>query len=232
MHPRATVRRPRRSPDIQKLRLPDGARILVRPVREDDAPAFAHAYTRLGLQSLRRRHLNAAFRLTARELRYLTAVDHHEHVAFVAIDPGTGDILGSARYFRLPNGPARAEMAIEVIDDWQRRGVGRLLLQRLSCHAKAHGIDSFTALVAADNLPMQRALKGAIASTQADGAELEYVLYTDALAHRSDTSPDRTFNWARALRIHYRLATIRLRSTHPTKSRSRRRTPVALPTGR
>jgi len=170
MFPRATVRRPGRTHAIQRLRLPDGARILVRPIREDDAVAFAHAYSRLSVESLRRRHLNAAFRLTPKDVRYLTAVDHHEHVAFVAIHPGTGEILGSARYVRLPAGPDRAEMAIEVIDDWQGRGVGRLLLQRLSRHANAHGIHTFIALVAADNLPMQRALKGAIASTQADGA--------------------------------------------------------------
>jgi hypothetical protein len=33
-------------------------------------------------------------------------------------------MLGSARYIRLPTLPGVAEMAIEVIDEWQRRGVG------------------------------------------------------------------------------------------------------------
>jgi GNAT superfamily N-acetyltransferase len=218
---RVTVRRPSRLTDIQKLRLPDGARVLVRPIRESDAPAFAHAYTRLSPESLRRRHLSAAYHLTPRELRHLTAVDHREHVAFVAIEPGTGNILGSARYFRFATRPSGAEMAIEVIDDWQRRGVGRFLLRRLSAHAKPHGVDTFTAVVALDNLPMQKALRHAITSTQADGAELEYVLDVDALGDRSAVSRSRPSAWMDRMRVRGRLATTRLPLTRPQPTPAR-----------
>jgi len=215
MLPPAPVRRPSRPNKVRKLRLPDGTRVLVRPIREADAPAFARAYSRLSAESLRRRHLNAAFRLTARDLRYLTAVDHPEQIAFVSIDPGTGDILGSARYFRFPNHPNTAEMAIEVIDDWQGRGVGRLLLRRLSEHAKAHGIDKFTALVAAGKLPMQRALRRAITSSRSDGPELEYVLDVASLARRTGAAPLRVFGWVNRLLVVGRPATSRFRPTRP-----------------
>ena len=156
--------RPRAKARTARVRMPDGARINIRPIRADDAEAFARAYTRLSDRSRQRRYLSLAPRLRPTDVRYLTAVDHHEHVALVAADPSSREILGSARYIRLPARPNVAEMAVEVIDDWQRRGIGHLLLRRLSRHAAAHGIHEFTALVAADNLPMQRALRGAITS--------------------------------------------------------------------
>jgi hypothetical protein len=120
-------------------------------------------------------------------------------------------------------------MAVEVIDDWQRRGIGHLLLRRLSRHAEAHGIDEFTALIAADNLPMQRALRGAITSIQADGADLEYALNVAALGHRVDRSALRPFRWMHRIRIPSRLATISVPGAHAATSALRQRTPAALP---
>ncbi len=178
----APVRRRSRQTTDRKVRLPDGARVIIRPIREEDASAFAHAYTRLSPESLRRRHLTAAYHLSPRDLRYLTAVDQHEHVALVALEPASGDILGSARYFQLPSAMGTAEMAVEVIDEWQRRGVGRALLGALSAHARANRLTRFTALVAADNLPMQQALKRAALAVEEDYGELEYLLDVDALA--------------------------------------------------
>ena len=171
----------------QEFRLSDGAPVIVRPIREGDAGGFAHALTRLSDESRRRRFLNASPRLSARELRYLTAVDHDQHVALVAVEPGSGEILGSVRYVRIAD--RRAELAIEVIDDWHGRGLGRALLEAISAHARANGITRFTALVAADNRPMQQALKRAVITVEADYGELEYVLDVGALAPAPLRSP-------------------------------------------
>lgn len=185
----ATARRlDRRS--VRHVRLADGARVSLRPIRSEDADEFARAYTRLSERSRQRRFLSVAPALRPAEVRYLTSVDHHEHVALVAVGPGGEDILGSARYIRLPNRPGVAEMAIEVIDDWQQRGVGRALLEALSHRARASGVEQFVALVAADNLPMQLILKRAGAAARMDDGELEYTVDVDALARR-DTAPPR-----------------------------------------
>jgi hypothetical protein len=50
----ATVR-PRRKARTSGVRLPDGARISLRPIRADDAEAFALAYTHLSDLSRERR---------------------------------------------------------------------------------------------------------------------------------------------------------------------------------
>ena len=179
--------RPRVTAGRQAVRLPEGARVIVRPIREADAEGFAHAFTRLSDESRRRRFLSATPRLSARVLRYLTAVDHDQHVALVAVEPKSGEILGSVRYVRIAD--RRAELAIEVIDDWQGRGLGRALLEAISAHARANGLTRFTALVAADNWPMQRALKRAVVTVEVDYGELEYVLDVDALAPAPRRSP-------------------------------------------
>jgi hypothetical protein len=51
----------------------------------------------------------------------LTSVDHRDHEALVAVDPGANEIIGSARYVRVPDRPGDAELAVEVIDAWRRR---------------------------------------------------------------------------------------------------------------
>jgi GNAT superfamily N-acetyltransferase len=93
------------------------------------------------------------------ELRYLTEVDGHDHEALGAVDPLTRRGVAVARYVRDDRDPTRAEAAITVADDWQRRGVGKLLLERLADRARAEGITRFTALVSGDNRGMQALVK-------------------------------------------------------------------------
>ena len=180
--------RPRPTP-ARRVRLPGGERVNIRPIRADDAAAVACAYTRLSEQSRHRRFLSLATTLQPDDLRYLTAVDHHDHAALVAIDPETGDIRGSARYLRLTSRPNEAELAIEVVDAWQRRGIGRALLQALSTLALATGVHRFTAIVAADNVPVHRALRHAAATVHAAEGELDYTLDVARLAQPSRATP-------------------------------------------
>ena len=188
----ATVRQHERR-NVRRVRLTDGARVSLRPIRSEDADEFARAYTRLSDLSRQRRFLSVAPALRPAEVRYLTSVDHHDHVALVAVGPDGEEILGSARYIRLPNRPGDAEMAIEVIDEWQHRGLGRALLQALSHHARVNGVEQFLALVASDNLRMQHILKRAGATAQMEDGELEYTVAVDALAppHPAPQPPEK-----------------------------------------
>jgi len=164
-----------------RVRLPAGASIRIRPIQEQDAGEFARAYTRLSELSRQRRFLSVAPALRPADARYLTTVDHQEHVALVAIGPLDQEIIGSARYIRLPSRPSVAEMAIEVIDEWQRHGVGHALLEALSRHAETAGVELFTAIVSTDNLPMQRILGRAGAAVRSFDGELEYTVDARAL---------------------------------------------------
>jgi L-amino acid N-acyltransferase YncA len=165
------------------LRLPDGTRVIVRPIREEDAEGFARAYTRLSEQCRMWRFLSVAKEISPGLLRYLTSVDQQSHVALVAIDPDSGEILGSARYVKIPGRyPATAELAVEVVDGWQRRGLGRGLVQALGGLAQANGVERLLAIVSNDNVPMQLLMRRAGATAQATGWELEYTIDAKALA--------------------------------------------------
>ena len=166
----------------QVLCLLDGAPIIVRPIRPDDAAELARAYARLSERSRRRRFLSVADPLPTAELRYLTSVDHDSQQALVAIDANSGAIVGSARYWRLPGRSGDAELALEVIDDWQRRGVGRTLLEALTVLARVNGVERFIAIVSAENGPAQRGLQRAGARCEAYGGDVEYELDVEALA--------------------------------------------------
>lgn len=139
-------------------RLRDGSEVVIRRVTPDDAPELAAAFARLSAESRRLRFLTTKPSLTDAELRYLTHVDGHRHEALCAFDPATHEGVGVARFVRDEHDASRAEVAVTVVDTWQRRGLGTVLLDAISQRAREEGIIHFTALVAADNLSMKRLL--------------------------------------------------------------------------
>jgi RimJ/RimL family protein N-acetyltransferase len=136
-------------------RLRDGSEVLISRLGPADAQLLADAFARLSEESRRLRFLGPKPSLSAAELRYLTEIDGHRHEALAAIDPATGRGVGIGRFVRDPEDPSRAEVAITVADDWQGRGLGKLLLARLADRAREEAVRSFTALVSVDNRNMQ-----------------------------------------------------------------------------
>jgi RimJ/RimL family protein N-acetyltransferase len=147
-------------------RLRDGSDVLISRLTPADAPLLADAFTRLSEESRRLRFLGPKPSLSSAELRYLTEVDGHRHEALSAIDPATGQGVAIGRFVRSQQTPESAEVAITVADAWQRRGLGKLILERLADRAREDGITSFTALVSHDNQKMQGLLKGIDAPAQ------------------------------------------------------------------
>jgi GNAT superfamily N-acetyltransferase len=135
-----------------QMTLADGARLRVRPIVPADREPLADAFDRLSDRSRRQRFLAPKPRLSARELDYLTDVDHVTHEALVAIDETTGDIVGVGRYATGSAGSAAADMALAVVDAWQRRGIGHALAVRVVERARANGITRLTGTALADNL--------------------------------------------------------------------------------
>jgi GNAT superfamily N-acetyltransferase len=132
-------------------RLRDGSEVTIRELTLRDAPVLAEAFERLSPESRDLRFLGAKPRLTTPDLEYLTDVDGHLHEALGAVDTATGKGVGVARFVRLdPHAPV-AEVAVTVVDGWQRRGLGTLLLEKLSERARTEGIERYTALVSGEN---------------------------------------------------------------------------------
>jgi GNAT superfamily N-acetyltransferase len=130
--------------------------VVIRPIRPEDKPLLADGITRLSPESAFRRFLSPKPRFTAGELRYLTEVDGIDHIALVAVEDS--GLIGVARMVRDPKDRHMAEVAITVCDDHQRRGIGTLLADRLAARARAAGIATVTATMAADNVAAHRLL--------------------------------------------------------------------------
>jgi GNAT superfamily N-acetyltransferase len=147
------------APHTDVATLQDGSQVVIRPLRRGDRPAFIAAFERLGEQSRYRRFLGPMPSLTESQLRHLTDVDQRDHVALAAIDATAGSgIVGVARFIRLAG--ADVEPALAVVDDWQARGLGTVLLAALVRAARAQGVRRFQAYVLADNVDMLRLLGG------------------------------------------------------------------------
>lgn len=179
----AKPRRPQAiAPDVREpVTLRDGTEVLIGRITPADAPLLADGFARLSQESRRLRFLGPKPKLTRSELRYLTEVDGQRHEAIGVTDPGTGRGVAVGRFVRDPADPSRAEVAITVADEWQHRGLGKLMLERLADRAREEGITHFTALVADDNRNMQRLLErtkhpARVAHIGADVAEYEIEL--------------------------------------------------------
>lgn len=142
-----------------QLTLADGSRLRVRPIVPADREPLADAFARMSDRSRRQRFLGPKPRLSARELDYLTDVDHVTHEALVAIDETSGDIVGIGRYATGSPDGAAADMALVVVDAWQRRGIGHGLAVRLLERARANGIERLTGTALADNVRVRSLLE-------------------------------------------------------------------------
>jgi GNAT superfamily N-acetyltransferase len=125
----------------------------VRPIRPEDKAAVRGAFERLSDESRYMRFMTAVEELSDAQLRYLTEVDHHDHEALIAFEPGTGDGVAVGRFVR-GDEPTSAEAAVTVIDEWQGRGLGTALCNLLAERAREEGIHRFTALILATNRDM------------------------------------------------------------------------------
>src|SRR5438445_13800132 len=121
--------------------LRDGTLVCLRTIRPDDKERLAAHFERLSAQSRYSRFFGFRAAFTPRELTSLTELDFVSHVGLVAtLSEGAGveSIVGDGRYVTLPGCRSAVELALSVVDAYQRRGLGTLLLEdliRLARHA-------------------------------------------------------------------------------------------------
>ncbi|MER1995347.1 MAG: GNAT family N-acetyltransferase [Arthrobacter sp.] len=131
--------------------LRDGRTGHLRPVSPADAEALQAFHMRQSQSSIYLRFFTYKAKLSGRELKRFTNVDYRDRVAFV-ITLGS-EIVGIGRYDRLDD-PAEAEVAFNISDEHQGRGIGSILLEHLAAAARENGIRRFSAEVLPENRKM------------------------------------------------------------------------------
>lgn len=145
---------------LERTRLDDGTEVTLRLVGPEDKALLLEGFNRLSPEARYRRFFSTKQHLSAEELRYFTEFDGLNHLALGAIvvrSDGSEQGIAVARFVRASDDPQAAEAAVVVVDDFQQRGLGKLLLDRLVAAARERGIDRFRATTLAEN-PAARAL--------------------------------------------------------------------------
>jgi GNAT superfamily N-acetyltransferase len=158
--------------------------LLIRPLCSADRHALKFEFDRLSEESRYQRFLAPKRKLTSGDLDYMLDVDHWHHEALIAWSPLPRSPIADACYVRRDQFDL-AEVAITVVDQWQRAGVGRALLSALRDRAAAAGIRRFTASMFLDNrgaLALMREL-GPLRVVARGGAVVEMVADLSGVAH-------------------------------------------------
>jgi GNAT superfamily N-acetyltransferase len=137
--------------------LHDGTGIIIRAIHSDDRGPLREQFVQLSPESIRLRFQGLRRSPGESEATQLTDIDFVDQVALVVtLGIRPEQLIGGGRYIVCAGGANRnrAEVAFLVLDEYQGRGIGSLLLQHLAVIGRAQGVREFQADVLADNRRM------------------------------------------------------------------------------
>ena len=142
---------------IDVVRLIDGSRITIRPTLPQDLELQREFFRSLSTEGRYRRFMVPLNELPEVVAQRFINIDYRSHVALLAevFDDDREIMIGEARYVLDEHDPATSEFALAVADDWQGRGIGRVLLARLELEAAASSIRCMLADTLYDNKAMR-----------------------------------------------------------------------------
>jgi len=130
--------------------LRDGSVSHIRPIKPTDADRVRRFHARQSDESIYMRFFAPLRQLSDRDVTRFTNVDYTDRVALVATV--RDEIVGIGRYDRIDR--HSAEVAFNISDDFQGRGVGSVMLEHLAVIAHEVGITEFVAEVLPQNRKM------------------------------------------------------------------------------
>jgi acetyltransferase len=138
-----------------EMELKGGEKVLVRPIRPEDAAMEIAFVESLSPETRRLRFQSALRSLTPTMLARFTQIDYDREMALVAIDSTAeaGREVAVCRYVRMPDG-VTCEFAVVVADSWQGKGLGSRLMRRLAEIAAGRGLERMVGFVLAENANM------------------------------------------------------------------------------
>lgn len=141
-------------------KLPRGQAMRVRAIRPDDRERLHEEFRKLSKATVRDRFFSIKMDLTPEELTFYTEVDFVMHVALVAEVDAGGEWrpAGVGRFVRDREQPDHSEFAITISDEFQGRGIGRILLHHLIRCARKLGVRYLEASVLPQNTRMSNLL--------------------------------------------------------------------------
>lgn len=130
-----------------RITVKGGREVFLRPVLETDAPLLVDLFNKLSRESRYLRFLRYMDSLPDHLLYRFTHVNYTSEFALMAViqEDGKDAIIGVGRYAYDQN-LGETDLAVAVRDDWQKVGLGKLLLQKTISIGKEHGVSRFVSV--------------------------------------------------------------------------------------
>ncbi len=153
--------------------------VTIRPMHSSDTAMEDEFVRNLSIETKHYRFLGGVKELSPAELRLLCNVDGQHSMAFVATvqKDGHETQIGVSRYAEGSKQNVR-EMAVTIADEWQHKGLGRLLAQRLIEYARSHGVTQLYSVDLADNTAMHNLAIDLGMSARRNPDEASQVIYS------------------------------------------------------
>src|SRR5438045_9606070 len=144
-------------PDLEALTrhdvLPDGTRVLLRPLRPEDGALYPEFVAHSAPEDSRLRFFSAVKELSEERIHELTHLDYERAMAFIAFDEARCEMLGVVRLHLDPDRRG-GEFAVIVRSAFKGHGLGWLLMQRMIEYARVIGLKRMYGQVLAENTTM------------------------------------------------------------------------------
>jgi acetyltransferase len=147
-----------------------------RAIRPEDEPLMEKLFRSFSEETVRLRFFHPIKEMTHEMLTRYCFNDYDREMAIVVEKPGKGrKLLGVGRFMK-DVGNESAEFAVVVTDAFQRKGLGRELLEYVVEIAGARGIKRLWALVSCENQAMVELAKSRGFEARFDAEERAYRL--------------------------------------------------------
>ena len=144
-------------PDLESLTrhevLPDGTRVLLRPLKPEDAALYPEFVAHISPEDSRLRFFSAVKELSEQRIHELTHLDYERAMAFIAFEEAKCEMLGVVR-LHLDEARRGGEFAVIVRSAFKGHGLGRMLMQRMIEYARMIGLERVHGQVLAENTAM------------------------------------------------------------------------------
>jgi acetyltransferase len=164
----------------------DGALLVVRPLRRQDASALGASFDGLSPEDRRHRFHGAVNGLPPWYLDSLAGADQWRHVALAASVAGSegGPLIAEARWVVDASGNA-AEFALVVAAAWRRRGVGTRCVRALLRAASLRRLARIYGAVLVHNAPMLALMRRCAFQCKRKGDDPALVAVEAAIENRT-----------------------------------------------
>lgn len=145
----------------ETISLPYGQKLLLRPIRPEDEPAYHRLFASLPAEDIHMRFMNP-MRLLPRSLAArLTQIDYDREMALVLAgetSAGEVELYGGVRISADPDNE-RAEFAILLRREMTGLGLGPMMMRRIIDYGRRRGLREIYGEVLSENAPMLKLCK-------------------------------------------------------------------------